>query len=91
MHVICPETRYHFIDIYGKKFSATDVEVHLGTPHPSPHFSRNPEDYRRLILKNYEHADGTRNGGTVNMPYDWIVKADVVLSSSEIFLDVDQC
>lgn len=77
MDFIRAETRYHFTDIYGKKFLATVVEVHFGTPHPSPHFRNHPEDYRRLFLKNYEDADGIRRGGTVSMPYDWIVEAIV--------------
>ena len=92
MFFLHPEIRYHFRDKDGKTFTATVIKVHFGTPHPSPHFRNHPEDYRRLFLKNYEDANGIRTGGTVSMPYDWIVEANVtdeVLSSSEICIDVD--
>lgn len=92
MDFIRAEIRYHFRDKDGKTFTATVIKVHFGTPHPSPHFRNHPEDYRRLFLKNYEDANGIRRGGTVNMPYDWIVEAKVTddgLSDSEILIDVD--
>ena len=89
---LLPETRYNFCDIYGKKFRATVIEVYCRTPSPNEHFSHNTEDLNRLILKHYEHADGTRMDGTLSMPYEWIVKAEIlndVLLPSDILLEIN--
>jgi hypothetical protein len=86
--ILHPDTRYNFCDINGKKFRATVIDV----------LCRETSDYKTLRLKHYEHAYGIRMGGTVSMPYDWIVKAetlddilrdDDVLLPSDILLEIN--
>lgn len=91
--ILRPDTRYNFCDINGKKFRATVIEVLTSKP-----FNNYLPEYKTLRLKHYDHEDGTKMGGTVSMPYDWIVKAetlddilrdDNVLLPSEILLEIN--